>query len=143
MLKIVILGDPVTQLRPIFNSKTKRAIDPKKCRDYKKKVRETAKNYLDDTHELIDEPIKVVINSYIGVTKSWTKKKKSEALNGTFMPTYKRDTDNLAKPVMDGCSGVVWKDDGCIVDLHVSKRYDKFPRNEVRIYKLNDNLEWE
>lgn len=39
-------------------------------------------------------------------------------------PTGPRfDVDNLAKAVLDELTGVVWVDDGQIVDLYVAKRY--------------------
>lgn len=38
-----------------------------------------------------------------------------------------KDLDNLAKSVLDGLNGVLYKDDKQIVDLHVSRRYGKRP----------------
>ena len=37
----------------------------------------------------------------------------------------KRDVDNLSKAVLDGCNGVLWEDDTQIIDLHLTKGYDK------------------
>ena len=136
MIKIVILGEVQSQLRPIFNSVTKRAVDPPKCKAYKDKVADTAKKY--HVSEPLDEPLRVEIDVFMGVTASWSKKKKGQALSGALMPTHKKDLDNLAKGIIDGCTGVVWKDDGCIVELEIKKRYDKVPRAEVRVYTIGE-----
>ena len=143
MIHIVVLGEVQSQLRPIIRtvgigSKKAVAIDPPKCRAYKKKVSETASNFYKG--ELLDEPLRVEVEVYMGVTKSWTKKKKEDALSGALMPTYKKDLDNLTKGIWDGLTGVVWKDDGCIVDYKIIKRYDAVPRAEVRVYKISDDI---
>lgn len=146
-IKIIVLGEVQSQLRPIFKPSlvdakvvdgvlvdyklSGTAIDPPKCRAYKKKVSETAKSYY--AGELLDEPLGVEIEVYMGVTKSWSKKKKAQALANEIMPTYKKDADNMTKPLLDGLTGVVWKDDGCIVDLKFKKRYSSVPRAEIRI----------
>jgi Holliday junction resolvase RusA-like endonuclease len=41
----------------------------------------------------------------------------------TALPSKRPDADNLAKTVLDALSGVSYRDDGQIVDLHVRKRY--------------------
>lgn len=41
------------------------------------------------------------------------------------LPDHRRvDLDNLAKPVLDACNGVVWKDDSQIMRLVLEKRTD-------------------
>ncbi len=35
------------------------------------------------------------------------------------------DLDNLSKNVLDACNGIVWKDDVQIVELVLTKEYDK------------------
>lgn len=37
----------------------------------------------------------------------------------------KCDLDNLSKAVLDACNGIVWEDDRQIVDLRITKVYDK------------------
>ena len=45
----------------------------------------------------------------------------------------KHDTDNL-KALLDALNGVVWEDDGQIVDLHARKHFDKAnPRVEMSV----------
>lgn len=135
VVKIVIIGEVQSQLRPIFNSYTKRAVDPLKCRDYKKKVSETAKEYY--SGEVLDEPLRVDVDIYRSIPKSWSKKKKAQAKNGEIVPTSKPDIDNLFKGVADGMSGIVWRDDSIIIESRVRKIYSEVPRAEVRVYRVN------
>ena len=44
------------------------------------------------------------------------------------------DIDNLAKSALDSMNGIVYRDDGQVVDLHASKAQDKArPRIEVEV----------
>ena len=141
-IRIVVMGNPVTQLRPIFNSHTKTASDPKKSRDYKKKVGETAKNYLGDKWVPLDEPLKIVVTFYREIPASWGDKKRKEAVDGILLPITTPDTDNYLKCWLDGNTGITWKDDNCIVEIMAKKLYSSFPRTEMKIYRRNDRGEW-
>lgn len=52
-------------------------------------------------------------------------------------PMIKRpDTDKLARAILDALSGVVWRDDSQVVDLHPTKRYaelDETPGARIRV----------
>lgn len=42
-----------------------------------------------------------------------------------YWPTRRNhDIDNI-KGLLDSCTGILWKDDGQIVELHLTKHYDK------------------
>lgn len=45
--------------------------------------------------------------------------------NIAFFLTHKRrvDVDNLSKAVLDGCNGILWKDDRQVVELHLTKKH--------------------
>ena len=50
--------------------------------------------------------------------------------------TSKPDTDKLARGVLDALTGVVWRDDSQVVDLHGTKRYaelDEQPGAHIRV----------
>lgn len=51
-----------------------------------------------------------------------------------FWPTKRnRDVDNI-KGALDSMTGILWKDDGQIVDLRITKAYDKEnPRMELEL----------
>ena len=42
-----------------------------------------------------------------------------------FPDHRRRDIDNSAKLVLDGCNGIVFEDDSQVVDLHLTKRVSK------------------
>lgn len=141
ILKLVILGEVQSQLRPIISTvgtggKKAVAIDPPKCREYKKKVAETAKNYYKG--KPLDEPLRVEVDVYRSIPKSWSKKKRQDAISGLIYPVSKPDTENLSKGICDGISGIVWRDDSIIVEHEIKKYYSEVPRAEVRVYKIND-----
>lgn len=135
-VRIVVMGNPVTQLRPIFNSVTKTATDPKKCRDYKNMVKRTAKNYLGSKWKPLDEPLKIVVTFYREIPNSWSKKKKQQAVDGIILPVTTPDTDNYLKCWLDGNTGVTWKDDNCIIEMVAKKVYSSVPRTEMTVYRL-------
>lgn len=142
MIKIIILGEPVSALRPAVNTETKAVYTKPKYREYLEKVENTARNFYKDK-PIKDEPLKVVITIYRKIPKSFSKTKREQAINGVLLPITKPDMDNYVKSVIDGCTGVVWKDDNIIVNIEAVKYYSKVPRAEIRVFRQNNNLEWE
>ena len=69
------------------------------------------------------------------VPKSYSKKKRSEALEGILRPTSK-DTDNLVKGVTDALNGVAWKDDRTICMLHAEKKFSEVNRITIIIENM-------
>ena len=79
---------------------------------------------------------------YRSIPKSFSKKKFAEAVAGTLRPTSKPDLDNTAKSILDALTGITWKDDAVISDLHLKKRYtDGMERVELLIKETNENAE--
>lgn len=135
-IQFEIPGDVQAQQRPRFARMGKgvRAIDPKESRDYKAFVRLVASAYAPKT--LITEPIKLTIDVYRKIPKSFSKKKHELATSGKIRPTTKPDIDNLAKGIKDGLSKVLWHDDSQITELIARKWYSDNPRAVVTV-------EWE
>lgn len=76
----------------------------------------------------IDGPLCLMVAFYSAVPKSWSKKRRAEALsNGGICKTSRPDLDNLVKAVQDGLNGVLWNDDAQIVEIHAKKRYAERP----------------
>ena len=73
--------------------------------------------------------------------KSWSKKKKSQALLGEIRPTSKPDCDNIVKSVFDGMNTVkrrglvikngVYDDDKQVIEQSIVQYYSENPRVEV------------
>lgn len=68
------------------------------------------------------------------------------SLDGAFMlqiESYvpnriRRDADNLAKNIMDGLNGILYRDDSLVTELHVTKSVDKSdPHTRVRIWRAD------
>lgn len=84
-------------------------------------------------YDLFDKPIKMRIEAYFPIPKSFSKKQASAAVSGVLFPQKKPDADNIAKIVCDALNGVAYNDDTQVVSLTVLKKYAIEPRVEVEI----------
>lgn len=116
-------GMPQGKARPRF-TKQGIAYTPQKTKDYERDIREAALNaaILQD-YEKPDCPIRIHIGAFFATPKSWSKKKREQALLGNLYPTCKPDADNIAKAVCDALNEVAYKDDKQIVECVIRKRY--------------------
>jgi len=55
---------------------------------------------------------------------------------GRVYPTVRPDVDKCARALLDALTGVLYYDDGQVVDLLARKRYSVRPRVEVRVLVL-------
>ena len=115
----IIPSQPVTKARPRFNTRTGRAFTDDKTRIFENIVSLAygSRHYFDDSY------IRVRIKFKFDIPKSFSKKKRLEALEGKIRPT-KGDVDNYAKAVLDGLNGVAFKDDRYIYAMEMEKIYD-------------------
>lgn len=135
-IKIIVPGEPVAQGRPRFNSYTKVAVDPKKSRNYKKLVAKYAMKH--KPQHLLEGELAVQIDIYKGTLKSFSKKKAELAEARLLRPTTKPDVDNYAKGPLDACKGIIWGDDGQVVELIARKFYSLNPRIEITVRSLEE-----
>lgn len=80
-----------------------------------------------------DKPLKAIIDVYMPIPKSFSKKKYEQALNGAIRPTVKPDCDNIAKNINDALNGIAYSDDKQIVSLSVNKFYSEVEMVNVKI----------
>lgn len=139
-MKIIIPGEPVAQGRPRVSTigGFPRVYDPPKSKKYKEMVGGVARQHVKTP---LDESLKVKIDVYRQIPKSFSKKKTLEAQSGLLRPITKPDIDNYIKGILDGCNGIVWTDDSKVVDLHVSKFYSSEPRVEIDVSVLENQLQ--
>ena len=71
-----------------------------------------------------DKYIRIRLKFKFEVPKSYTKKKRLEAIEGKIRPT-KADIDNYIKAVLDGLNKKAWKDDRYIVVILAEKEYSE------------------
>lgn len=123
---IIINHRPIPKQRVAW--KNGRAYTPKKTRDYEKLVSDTARiammqNKLKPFDK--DTPIKITFTFIFEIPKSWSEKKKQQALNGEIHPitTGIGDVDNLIKSCLDGFNEIVFADDKAVLEMSGKKKY--------------------
>lgn len=84
-----------------------------------------------------DGPLDVSVFVIMPMPKSWTPKKKQDALDGFLMPTSKPDLDNICKLVLDAANGILWHDDAQIVRLDLAKAYGEKPGYIISVESYN------
>ena len=119
---------PVPKSRPRFNTNTGRAFTYDKTRIFENLVSLAygARHYFDDSY------IRIRMKFKFEVPKSYSKKKRIEALEGKIRPT-KADIDNYIKSVLDGLNGRAFKDDRYIYAVLAEKEYAEEASIEVSI----------
>lgn len=145
-IKFTVPGDPVGKMRArIFrHGNIVRGVTPAKTVNYENLVRYYALNAV---HGIFNEPykgaVRVDIMAYMPIPKSWSKKKKSQALSGELRPTTKPDCDNIVKSIFDGMNTVkkrglvikngVYDDDKQVIEQSIAQFYSDDPRVEVTV----------
>ncbi|EEV4788417.1 RusA family crossover junction endodeoxyribonuclease [Listeria monocytogenes] len=136
MIKFTINIPPHPQERPRFRNAGNfvQTYDPPKSKEYKKKIANVAKMYAPGTP--ISTPIKIKLIFFVPIPKSKSKVWKQRAVLGQEFPAVRPDIDNFTKAVLDALNGIMFSDDGKIVELIAYKRYSYLPRTEVSITEL-------
>jgi Holliday junction resolvase RusA-like endonuclease len=80
-----------------------------------------------------EKPLRVEIEVYKQMPKSFSKIKKQRALAGEIRPLVKPDCDNISKNILDALNGVVYPDDKQIVELTIKKFYSEDEFVNIRI----------
>jgi len=88
-----------------------------------------------DINNFANKPLKAEITVFMPVPKSYSKKKREQALSNQIRPTVKPDCDNIAKNINDALNGIVYPDDKQIVTLTINKYY---AANEKVIVAISD-----
>src|SRR6185312_6423000 len=86
-------------------------------------------------HSLIEGPCKLSVTVRINYPMSWSKKRKQQ----TIFVTGKLDCDNIAKLVIDGLNGIIFRDDSQIAQIEFDRRYQDGPEYvDIRVEDLSD-----
>jgi Holliday junction resolvase RusA-like endonuclease len=86
--------------------------------------------------EVFETPMQLQLSAYYPIPKSWSKKKRQQAIDGEIYPNVKPDLDNVMKAVLDALNGVVYVDDSQVINLVATKRYSTDPRVEVYVHEV-------
>lgn len=135
-ISFVVYGEPVPKARArvFFNKKANRVMSytPKKTMGFEQLVATEAVKWR-PSFGLIMTGITINIKIYKPIPKSMSKKKRDLAEKGLILPITRPDGDNYEKGIFDALKGVIWHDDGQIVDCHWQKFFSVTPRVEVTI----------
>ena len=118
-----IVGEPQGKGRPRFSTRGGfvKTYTPEKTASYENFVKVCYLNKYKG--QKLDGEIIAEIIAYFSIPKSFSKKKRSEAIEGKIYPTKKPDTDNIAKTILDSLNGIAFEDDKQVVALLVKKLY--------------------
>lgn len=126
---VTVDGAPVAKGRPRITTRGKyaRAYTPAKTRAYEDMIRGAAADVMQDRQPL-SGPLLLCVTAYVAMPKALKGKKRADAIDGILKPVTRPDADNYAKAALDGCNGILFKDDSQVTDLIVRKRYSAQPR---------------
>ena len=105
---------------------------PKETREYEQMVGIYARMAI---KQPLEGAIRVKVDFYLPIPKSWPEGKKRLAEAGDIRPASKPDLDNLEKALFDGINGIVWIDDAQVVEVHKAEWYGD-PRTDVEISEV-------
>lgn len=125
-----IVGIPVPKGRPRATARGAYTIlyTPKATKDYEEHVAKIASKHIPKTG-MIMGPITISLTFYMKAPKKYAKKM------GTPHVT-RPDVDNLAKAILDGLEGILYKNDAQVTTLYAHKCYGDKPRVGVSVSEL-------
>ncbi len=110
--------------RPRWCPRYSYAYTPKKTKDFEALIAAHFAVYMrNEGLETIDGAVSVDMTIYHKVPKSWSKKKREDALSGRLQVVKTPDLDNCVKSVLDGLNEVAFVDDKLVVQLRASRLY--------------------
>jgi Holliday junction resolvase RusA-like endonuclease len=128
-----IPGEPVAKGRARFARKGNHVstYTPEKTAKYENLVKLAAQEAMRGTAPFT-RPVSLLVQIFVSVPASWSKKRRDLALRGFIGATKKPDADNVLKALKDGMNGIVYVDDARVTSIALSKQYGEIPRVEVR-----------
>lgn len=137
-IKFKVIGKAKTKERPRFTQKGF-IYTPKTTVDYEQAVRNA---YIEQANGFSfgkDKPVYLRVVEYRIIPKSFSKKKREQALNDEIFPIQKPDVDNITKIVMDALNQVAYYDDGQVIAAPPIKLYSKNDMAYIDVYMCEMN----
>ena len=137
--KITLCLEPMAQSRPRFARRGRNVVayEKKEMKAWRAECSKLIKEVF-DSEELIECPLKIDATFYIHPPKYISSKKKlKEKLEAEeIFCSKKPDIDNYLKALLDSMTGIVFKDDGQVVECRARKLYSLKPRIEFVIKEM-------
>jgi len=111
---------------------------PKKQRDQLAMMRLAAQDAMNG-RALFTDPVQVELRVELPIPKSFSKRKRNEALLGRVLPGVRPDLSNILKLAEDACSGVVFADDALVCAHTTLKRYGAAPMITLTVRALTSS----
>lgn len=86
--------------------------------------------------ELLEGALNCNLTFYMPIPKGTSKKRRALMLSGFIRPTKRPDRTNMAKFYEDLLHGIVYEDDGAIVDGITAKYYGEEPKTVIEVTVL-------
>jgi Holliday junction resolvase RusA-like endonuclease len=137
-ISFVVLGEPKGKGRPRFVRKTGHAYTDAQTASYENLIHLACLAVM-CAQEPLQGPVAVTITAIMRPPSSASKKRLAAMLGWETYPTKKPDMDNIVKAVMDGMTGVAFRDDAQVVNLTVYKRWGAEPRLDVTFFAIEQN----
>ena len=128
-ITITVAGPPVAKGRARV-LKSGHSYTPAKTRKYEAHIRMAAQVAMKGRPPL-EGALRIYVVAVVPIPVSFSKVKRQRALNGIVAPTKRPDGDNFLKAAMDGCTGIVWRDDAQIVRISIAKTYGEVPSLKI------------
>lgn len=137
MISFFIPGRPIPQARPRVTRGGARTYDPKRSADAKRVAGyyALAARVVAGAALIEDGPITVTLEARFAYPKAT---RKSLQIDGAPL-TGKPDVENVAKMLLDACTGILWRDDSQVWSLHASKFRVTDPEEEGIYVEVNDH----
>lgn len=117
---IIVEGTIRGKQRPRMNTKAGRAFTPNQTINYENWIKQC---YIEQSNKLFEGPLKVRIEVYYSIPKSYSKKRIQAIKDDEDYPMKTPDVDNVAKIVLDSLNKIAYADDKQVVELTVIKRW--------------------
>lgn len=128
-MNFIIEGQPQGKARPKF-TKSGHAYTPQATRDYENLI---AAKYTEKGGNVMEGYIKIAVDAFYKIPKSFNKEKRGLAERGFLKPMAKPDIDNVIKAILDGLNGVAYYDDKQVVEVVARKHYREEPLVYVEV----------
>ena len=138
MIKFIVESKPQgkARARTFYDKRADkmRSVTPEKTKSYEDLIRWSYKAA--GGQYMGEKLMKVEIQAFYPIPKSFSKKKRNDAIFERIRPTTKPDVDNCVKIVLDALNGVAYYDDKQVVSVSCEKYYGETGYLRISIQEI-------